>query len=178
MGSFICLSSAAGLCPIFLTGRVSPCGRRKPDLPELCHLGVDRTLPYRVHASGVPGKTAALSVFGRHFPAPAPEGRNARLLRRIVRRASCAVSMNSTALRKAGTKRRPNAVVIFGGQTCAYSWQGQPGDQGIFQIGLLFGANDDQSLEEIGSGSSLPHAVHQGHAPGHQRRTVRHSRRV
>src|SRR5262252_11065449 len=74
--------------PGFISTQASPRNRRKPDLFELCGLEIDRLLPGRVHASAVQGENLDLSVLGCCFPAPVPEGRGARDLRCIARRAS------------------------------------------------------------------------------------------
>src|SRR5208337_3675974 len=62
----------------------SPGDWRKPDLPELCRLGIDRCFPRRFHASGVPGETLSLSILRCRFPTPVPESRRARHLRGIT----------------------------------------------------------------------------------------------
>ena len=46
---------------------------------------IDRSLPGCIRASGVQSQIADLSLLGRRFSTPVPEGRGAQHLRRIVR---------------------------------------------------------------------------------------------
>lgn len=70
--------------PGFISTQLHRAIRRQPDLPELCRLGIDCRLPGCVHASGVQGENLRLSVLGRRFPTPVPEGCGAGHLRRIA----------------------------------------------------------------------------------------------
>lgn len=61
----------------------SPRDRREPDLSQLRRLGIERPFPGCIHASGVQGKTVGLSVLGRCFSTPVPEGGGTRHLRGV-----------------------------------------------------------------------------------------------